>query len=70
MTESNSMTKLQDQYMYFADFLCSYEEGLKANLSRELTELRDQQTAISGGLEKVMDHIETFQHENEQDGDM
>lgn len=43
-----------------------YEEGLKASLSRELTDLRDQQTNISSNLEQVMDRVETLQQEDQQ----
>ncbi|KAK7479644.1 hypothetical protein BaRGS_00029110 [Batillaria attramentaria] len=47
-----------------------YEEGLKASLGRELNELRDQQTSISGGVEQVMDRIETLQQEDSQDSEL
>lgn len=47
-----------------------YEKGLKETLSRELTELRDQQTNINGNLEQVMDRVETLQQEDKEESDM
>lgn len=47
-----------------------YEEGLKASISRELNELRDQQTSVSSNVEQVMDRIETLQQEDTRDAEL
>ncbi|XP_070190240.1 uncharacterized protein [Littorina saxatilis] len=51
-------------------FRQGYEKGLKETLSRELTELRDQQTNINGNLEQVMDRVETLQQEDKEESDI
>ena len=47
-----------------------YEEGLKANLTRELSDLRDQQANINTNLEQVMDRVDTLQQEDKEDSEL
>ncbi|XP_055888848.1 uncharacterized protein LOC106059497 isoform X5 [Biomphalaria glabrata] len=47
-------------------FRKGYEEGLKAKLSRELNELREQQNCISHNLEHMMDRVDQTEQEEEE----
>uniref|UniRef100_A0A0B7AB09 Lymphoid-restricted membrane protein n=3 Tax=Arion vulgaris TaxID=1028688 RepID=A0A0B7AB09_9EUPU len=47
-------------------FRKGFEEGLKAKLSLELDELRDQQHSLSHNLEQMMDKVEQSQLEDEE----
>jgi hypothetical protein len=40
---------------------------LKDKLSRDLNDLRDQQTNISSSLEQVMDRVDTLQQEDQHE---
>ncbi|KAH9499063.1 hypothetical protein Btru_005586 [Bulinus truncatus] len=47
-------------------FRKGYEEGLKAKLSRELNELKEQQNCINQNLEHMMDKVDQTEQEDEE----
>ncbi|CAL1541990.1 unnamed protein product [Lymnaea stagnalis] len=68
-TSGNSDDKTESENKVSQDedaFRKGFEEGLKAKLSQELTELRDHQNSISQSLDHMMDKVDQSQQEEEE----